>query len=366
MKRVFKAVLLPAFGFGLIVAGGMVLSGCDTGVTPAGSSSGTDAYTVEFSDGTTVLAGDTGYDFGVVEAEAGSVTVSVRITNDSDANIIVTAVSVSDTTNFTLSTPVLPGTIEPGQNVDYSITFNPAASGDVNADVSVTIDGLASPVVAQLTGEGNYAPLPLFGITVSDAEISGANGFYARDGFVSADSSTRPKYTKTGTTTYYSYVYTYEVDLWCIADIMDAGNGNAPLYDGPFSIGDNPLTPPPSGWTYVSGESTSALSIDAHDISGADPNSPTTLTANYKFYDAEGDNEAAGSAVYQWYRSDTETGTYTAITNATSATYTTTVEDEEKYLAVGITVTAETGITAGTEVLSSPTVRIEKTPPPES
>gem|GEM_PF-2625953 len=363
MKRVFKAVLLPAFGFGLIVAGGMVLSGCDTGVTPAGSSSGTVAYTVEFSDGTTVLAGDTGYDFGVVEAEAGSVTVSVRITNDSDVNIIVTAVSVSDTTNFTLSTPVLPGTIEPGQNGDYSITFNPAASGDVSADVSVTIDGLASPVVAQLTGEGNYAPLPLFGITVSDAEISGANGFYARDGFASADSSTRPKYTKTGTTTYYSYVYTYEVDLWCIADIpdADASGSNDPLYDDD-AFDTSRLAPPPSGWRDLTGVSTSTLSIVVQDISGADPYSPTTLTANYKYSDAEGDSEAAGSALYQWYRSVTETGTYTAISGATSATYTTTDDDVGNYLKAGITVTAETGYVSGTEVLSPPTIPIELPP----
>ncbi len=81
-----------------------------------------------------------------------------------------------------------------------------------------------------LTGEGYFAPIPRFGITVSGAGTAGANGFYEQEGFHAATSSlstTRPKYVKEGTTNYYSYIYDASVaDTWAIADIPDAD------YDG--------------------------------------------------------------------------------------------------------------------------------------
>ncbi len=51
-------------------------------------------------------------------------------------------------------------------------------------------------------------------------------------------------------------------------------------------------------------------------------------------------------------------GTYTAIPGETSGTYTTTSADVGNLIKVGITLTAETGFTVGSEVLSSPTAKM--------
>ncbi len=77
----------------------------------------------------------------------------------------------------------------------------------------------------------------------------------------------------------------------------------------------------------------------------------SVLTGSYVYSDNENDPE--GNSQYQWYRADDASGTnMTAITGATSMTYTLQSEDAEKYLAFEITPVAQYGNSPGAPVLS--------------
>jgi hypothetical protein len=76
----------------------------------------------------------------------------------------------------------------------------------------------------------------------------------------------------------------------------------------------------------------------------------TAGTSSYT--DAESD--PAGTPTYQWYRYNDAAGNgKTAITGATAASYTFTSADVGKYIKAGVTATATTGVTPGTELLAS-------------
>ncbi|MGA2506133.1 MAG: DUF2341 domain-containing protein [Chitinispirillaceae bacterium] len=85
-------------------------------------------------------------------------------------------------------------------------------------------------------------------------------------------------------------------------------------------------------------------------ISGT-PKVGQTLTGSYTYYDAEGDAESGST--FQWYRATDSSGTNrTAISGATSITYTMTDADEDKYIQFEVTPHASSGIQVGTAVAS--------------
>jgi len=76
-----------------------------------------------------------------------------------------------------------------------------------------------------------------------------------------------------------------------------------------------------------------------------------TLTAHYTYFDTENDLE--NGTDFQWYiANDTTGGTVTPITNATGASYTLSIADQNKFLLVGIIPKAAAGSSPGTETLS--------------
>lgn len=75
-----------------------------------------------------------------------------------------------------------------------------------------------------------------------------------------------------------------------------------------------------------------------------------TLTGTYTYADVNGDQE--GTTTFAWFRSDTPTGTYAAISGATAKTYTLTTADEGKYIKFAVTPVAKTGTLTGSQVLS--------------
>lgn len=77
-----------------------------------------------------------------------------------------------------------------------------------------------------------------------------------------------------------------------------------------------------------------------------------TLTGNYNYIDNEADLE--DSSLFQWYRADDASGTNEiAIPAENTISYTTSVADNNKYLAFGITPIAQTGALVGSEVKSN-------------
>ena len=77
-----------------------------------------------------------------------------------------------------------------------------------------------------------------------------------------------------------------------------------------------------------------------------------TLTASYNYTDAE--SEPAGSPIYQWYTATDASGTgAAAIAGATSSTYALITSNGAKYIRVGVTPVATSGIATGTEAYST-------------
>jgi uncharacterized protein (TIGR02145 family) len=87
------------------------------------------------------------------------------------------------------------------------------------------------------------------------------------------------------------------------------------------------------------------------NFSPANPGTNVLLTANYSYSDANEDPE--GSTIFQWYTADDAKGTnqQTAIAGATAATFTITNAQANKFIGVGITPVAATGIRTGTQVV---------------
>jgi iduronate 2-sulfatase len=84
-------------------------------------------------------------------------------------------------------------------------------------------------------------------------------------------------------------------------------------------------------------------------ISGT-PSVGELLTGSYDFIHPDG---AEGDSTFQWYRSDTEFGVYTAIDGATELTYTPVAEDDGGFLIFGVTPVGDDTL-VGQEALSDP------------
>ena len=290
------------------------------------------------------------YDFGLTEAGSTGATKTITFKNSSESAITVTSVLLSEDSHYSLTAPTLPVTTPVDGTAEISLTFNPQASGDLNAILSIVIDGITDPFVLNLTGEGNYAPIVKFGILVSDSNTADTNGFYLRN---SELLNNKPKYTKESLPIYYSYSYSNDGDLWCFHNIIDISESNTPLYDEDRS---GVMVPPESGWL-DSDYNAQPLKVTRYDITGTTGNFNETLTANYLYSDAEGDSEATSETSFQWYSSNTVDGTYTAIPGETDQEYI--LPNAMGYfLKVEIKPAASTGITEGTAVLSSSTTEI--------
>ena len=64
------------------------------------------------------------YDFGLVHIGQ-SASVSVQISNLGDANLEVTSISLLTGTQFAFEAPAIPFSVEPGNNADVQVSFNP-------------------------------------------------------------------------------------------------------------------------------------------------------------------------------------------------------------------------------------------------
>lgn len=310
---------------------------------PPGASS---LYSITINE--TDYAASATYNFGLTESGSAGKTITLVLKNTGDTDITVSAVTLSDAAHYSVTTPALPQSAAAGSTVETSVTFKPQASGILSSTISITVDGFSAPFVLNLTGEGNYAPTVKFGIEVSDSNNADTNGFYERE---SALLNNKPKYTKNVLPVYYCYSYENDGYLWCFHNNTDASWENRPLYDEDRS---GVMVPPVDGWL-DSESAAQPLKVTRYDITGTSGYSNELLTANYKYYDA--DDDAEDSVSYQWYVSDAENGTYTAISGETGKTYTPS-DKGGKYIKVEVTPAAKTGITEGAPVMSSSTMQI--------
>lgn len=137
------------------------------------------------------VAGST-TEFGTVEVGADK-TVDIVIKNTGIIPARISAVTLGGTNGNLFSvesiSPAVPAELLPSQEMTISVTYTPMAAGTVTAQLSATVDGMASPVVVELTGEAvpstsvrgeaiattfGVAPNPVTDYTV--IRLSGAQG----------------------------------------------------------------------------------------------------------------------------------------------------------------------------------------------
>ena len=331
-----KKLVLVLISIGLIA-----MSGCNTGQT-----------------GRTALTSDiTEYDFGVVEAEAGTAEVKATFTNTGEGPVTVTSVVLSDTENYSLSDIAAPVTYEISDSSEVSCTFQPQGSGTFNAEITVDSDQLEAPLVVSLTGEGNYAPVLGTGMMVYD-EVPAIAGFYAEDG----EENGKPKYRKSDGSGYVMY-YFVPPPMSFMPRLVAAPASGWVIHDEAVSIvssseaqrnsEENPATPDQvTAWNDVNGNPYNLINIVDNTpgpaVSGGTYEPGTTIYVYYLFEDTESDPE--GSSAVQWYHYND--GTPAAIPGETGTSYTVQSGDSTAGILVEVTPAAETGITEGEPVKS--------------
>ena len=201
-------------------------------------------------------------------------------------------------------------------------------------------------------GTSNRAPtvsFPSWDYTVQGAGLAGVNGNYTENGNYSTPA--RPKYDH-ASGGYHLYAFEASEDgfqHWAIHSTLlpDKSSVFAALY---YNGDTTASTPPETGWSVGAG-SAGAPAVLRMPISGDLNGTGTVLTGHYLFEDPDGDAE--GATEFQWVRfaGPTDTTAGTDIAGAASLTYSTTGEDNGKYLRVRITPVDAKGL-AGSPVLS--------------
>jgi hypothetical protein len=202
-------------------------------------------------------------------------------------------------------------------------------------------------------GEENSAPIVVFPqsagqLLVGNAGSPEVNGAYLWDdewSYIMDD-------------TYYVFPYIEGTSYWVIHTETDISSHSEGLYYVEDPVSDQ-YRPPLTGWSAGTGTDPAPdlvgpgpLYLEAHapgDFESFDIGQ--IVYANYVYVDVDGDPE--GNTLFQWYRGDSETGPWTALTGETGATYTLTADDDSKWLRIEITPVAQSGTLEGEPVAAS-------------
>ncbi len=113
--------------------------------------------------------------FGNVNTGSSS-TLNVTLTNAGNANVTVSQITESGA-GFTLTGASTPVTLTPGQNLSFSVIFNPTSAGSASGTVTVTSNATGSPTTVTLSGTGVAAAT--YAVTLnwsaSTSTVSGYN-----------------------------------------------------------------------------------------------------------------------------------------------------------------------------------------------
>ena len=131
----------------LVVLFPLILIGCSRGGSD-GDSGGPD---LEIENGIAA------YDFGNVTVGNSPAPLEITFCNDGSENLNVSAITLSDETNFALSSSCNdpPFTAAPDDCCTVQISFTPTASGPYDETLTITSNDPNSPHVIELTGTGD-------------------------------------------------------------------------------------------------------------------------------------------------------------------------------------------------------------------
>jgi uncharacterized repeat protein (TIGR01451 family) len=117
------------------------------------------------------------FNFGMVP-NGGSLTLNVRIRNDGNGDLNISALGISGPNAGEFSVPALPGilTLAPGQTQNIAVTFSPTALGAMSATLEFAHDGSNGPVSANaLQGEGVDPTLAILLISPTTVDFGQIN-----------------------------------------------------------------------------------------------------------------------------------------------------------------------------------------------
>ncbi len=141
--------------------------------TVTGNSSATLTVTDNAADSTqTVVLSGTGVAPGIDVSPAtvafgnqlistASAANTITVKNTGTANLVVSAISLTGSADYTLVTPSLPFTVAPGNSSSISVTFKPTSTGSSTATVTITHNVNSSPSVVSLSGTGTAPAITL-------------------------------------------------------------------------------------------------------------------------------------------------------------------------------------------------------------
>jgi len=347
-----NSIFAAAVGAFLIISI-VVFGGCK-GTLP-GSDISTDLSTI-------LTLSTVSYDFGLIEAEAGSDSISVAVTNDGAETVILSQAKLTDPVNFTADDSVFPLTLEPGDTAALLCIFNPMESGSLETTIEINAEDYDTSLTAILTGEGNYPPEIVPGIFISgDPDIS---GFYAEEGSYNG----RPVYISCQNNGFAIY-YFGEDTTTSRSLIPTIPDGGWVIHSNDFSLGsynkafcfsyDDPAPSTPAQvqeWSIPITVTDNTLGplVCGADVSACQEGE--AVHVEYIFSDK--DSDAEGASQFQWYQCSNPDDTGTAITGATEREYLIQSEDAGCYLRVTVLPEALTGIIAGPSYTSQSTARV--------
>ncbi|TFG63602.1 MAG: hypothetical protein E4H36_05195 [Spirochaetales bacterium] len=222
--------------------------------------------------------------------------------------------------------------------------------------MSITVDGLADPVVINLTGSGNYRPTLKGGMGVYSGNPAVA-GIYTE--YATINSKLAYKRGNSGTVYYMYYIPAVVVPGFWVIDVSDSltDSGTA-MYRSAESV-----TSPDLVTTWNTSENFPVFNVDnvtgpviAGDAFYANTNS--TVYAYYLYDDKDGDAE--NGTTFQWYRCDSvdESNVGAAISGADSSSYLITNSDLGSWLKVEVMPKSASGISEGQPVKSAASPQI--------
>ena len=95
-------------------------------------------------------------DFGVTRVGCGEQTRSVTVTNQGSSEATLMNTTISGTSEFTLTAPMLPGTLRPGASLMFDVTYEPTDSGIDSGQLFLDVEqGGSLSLMVALTGVGD-------------------------------------------------------------------------------------------------------------------------------------------------------------------------------------------------------------------
>ena len=287
------------------------------------------------------------YDFEIVDPGAAAVEVAMLLDNLLAEEVTVTAVSAG-ADGITLTLPAVPFVIAAESSAAGTLVFDPAGTVVAAAQFDLTVETMTGGFTFSASGEGNYPPVARVMVQVSGAGTIAVNGTYYRTEEMGLG---YPVYRLSSEYVLYGWDSDGGIE-WAIDSDLD----NATVfYSNRTTAVDTAPNGTPADWDWSGGTMPYPSTIGeiiCPPGSEEQLQSGDVISPNYLYSDPE---DTEGATLFQWYWSDSPTGTYLLMEGETNPSHTVfPTPFVDIYLKVRVTPVATDGITTGEPVWFGP------------